>query len=238
VQLYTLSKGYHRYLTLTKLPQEKWEAITVDMTQMRRHDGSGGPLAEDERIDDIQFYTDPAAELIIDDVVLYDAAPEGETQPFPKRILFTGWFDSGAQGKEWPGDFEIVAKEKPLTWKAAKSVPNARTDTPWIRVHLRGERPLGEITRLRFQYHLTEGDSMRVVLNNRTAKDGHVIELKGLKRGEWAETTVDFSADSKRADGSTGKPQKGDKVDEIQFLLPKGATLLVDDVLLYEPGVK
>src|SRR5262245_14325549 len=47
VQLYTLSKGFHRHLTLTKLPQEQWQALTVDMTQMRRVDGSGGPLAED-----------------------------------------------------------------------------------------------------------------------------------------------------------------------------------------------
>lgn len=238
VQLYTLSKGYHRHLTLTKLPQEKWEALTVDMTAMRRPDGSGGPLAEDERIDDIQFYADPAAELLIDDIVLYDAAPDGETAPFPKRILFTAGFDTGAQGKEWPGDFTIVPKEKPLTWKAAQSVLNPKTDFPWMRVHLRGEQPLGDVTRFRFQYHLTDSDSMRVILNNRTAKDGHVVELKGLKRGAWAETTVDFTADSRRADGSAAKPQKGDKVDEIQFLLPKGATLLVDDLLLYEPGVK
>jgi hypothetical protein len=31
-----------------------------------------------------------------------------------------------------------------------------------------------------------------------------------------------------------GKP--GDKAAEIRFLLPKGAELLLDDVLLYEPG--
>jgi hypothetical protein len=32
------------------------------------------------------------------------------------------------------------------------------------------------------------------------------------------------------------KPKKGDKVDEIHFLLPKGGELLLDDLLLYEPG--
>lgn len=46
VQLYSLSKGYHRYLSLKGLPQEKWQSGTVDMTAMRRPDGSGGPLAE------------------------------------------------------------------------------------------------------------------------------------------------------------------------------------------------
>src|SRR5204863_4839338 len=48
VQIYSLSKGYHRYLSLTKLPQEKWSEGTVDMTAVRRPDGTGGPLSEDE----------------------------------------------------------------------------------------------------------------------------------------------------------------------------------------------
>jgi hypothetical protein len=117
-------------------------------------------------------------------------------------------------------------------------VLNPKTESPWIRVLLRGERPLGDVTQLRFRYHLTEADTMRVLLMNRTAKDSHFVELKGLKKGEWSETTLDFTADSKRGDGTAAKPAKGDKVDEIQFLLPKGATLLVDDVLLYEPGMK
>src|SRR5262249_44075208 len=162
--------------------------------------------------------------------------PAEEKRPFPERILFTGWFDTGRQGKEWPGDFAIVSKPAPLTWKAAKSVDNADLGQPWLRVHLRGERPLGETTHLRFRYHLSGADSMRVLLVNRTAKDSHVIELKNLKGSEWAEAVLDFSADSRRLDGSKGKPAKGDRVDEIRFLMPKGAELLVDDLLLYEPG--
>ena len=69
------------------------------------YDGSGGPLAKDERIDDIQFYVDPRAELLIDDIVLYEAAPPGETRPFPRRVIFAGWFDTGRQcfrrGEPW-----------------------------------------------------------------------------------------------------------------------------------------
>jgi hypothetical protein len=68
VQIYSLSKGYHRCLTLTDLAQEKWQDLTVDMTTARRPDGTGGPLSADERIDDVQFYTAPDAELIVDDV--------------------------------------------------------------------------------------------------------------------------------------------------------------------------
>jgi inosine-uridine nucleoside N-ribohydrolase len=226
VQIYSLTKGYHRYLSLTKLRQDKWESATVDMTKVRRPDGSGGPLSEDERIDDVQFYADPRAELLIDDMVLYDAAVSGEKRPFPKRLLYTGWFDTGKQGKEWPGTFEIVDKQGSF-WKAAKSVDNPDLGGPSIRLHLRGERPCGEATQLFFRYRLSGAETMRVALVNRTAKTTHTVELKKLKAGEWAEATADFGGEKLRA---------GARVDEIHFLLPKGAELLVDDVLLYEPG--
>jgi len=229
IQLYSLSNGYHRYLALHGVEQGKWVPLTVDMTAMRKPDGSGGPLAENERIDDIQFYVDPKAELLIDDIVLYDAAADDERRPFPRKLLYTGWFDSGKQGKEWPGTFDVVDKN-PLPWKAAKSVPNAQTESPWIRLHLRGERPAGEKTHLNFQYRLTGVDSLRVVLLNSTAKTTHEIELKGLKQGEWTAGFADFSL------AKSGGPKSGDKVDELHFLLPRGAELLLDDVLLYAPG--
>ncbi|HTU90802.1 MAG TPA: nucleoside hydrolase [Gemmataceae bacterium] len=223
VQIYSLTKNYHRYLALTGLPQGRWQSATVDMTQCRRPDGSGGPLSADERIDDIQFYIDPAAELLIDDIVLYEAAPEGEKRPFPRRVLFTGWFDTGKQGKEWPGDFEIVPHKPP---KAAKSVLNAERGAPWIRLYLRGERTLGAKTHLRFRYHATGADAMQVALVNRKKKERHLLDLNEMRKDEWTERTLDF----------TKQTRAGERVDEIQLLLPKGAELLVDDVLLFEPG--
>jgi purine nucleosidase len=226
VQIYSLTKGYHRYLSLTKLPQDKWESATVDMTKVRRPDGSGGPLSEDERIDDVQFYVDPRADLLIDDMVLYDAAAPGEKRPFPKKFLYTGWFDTGKQGKEWPGTFEIVDRQGSF-WKAAKSVDNPDLGGPSIRLHLRGERPCGEATRLSFRYRLTGAETMRVALVNTTKKTTQTVGLAKLKTGEWAEATADFGGEKFRA---------GERVDEIHFVLPKGAGLLVDDVLLYEPG--
>lgn len=230
VQIYSLTNGYHRYLAVKDLPQGKWQSATVDMTKARRPDGSGGPLSENERIDDVQFYVDPRAEVIIDDVVLYDEAVPGEKRPFPKSIQYTGWFDTGKQGKEWPGTFDIVEK-KGYFWKAARSVEKEGSGS-WVRLHLRGERPLGETARLFFRYHLTgDSPSLHIGLVNRTQKTTHFVELKELITGKWAEATVDFTSASK---GS--KPRAGDKVDEIHFLLPKGPELLIDDVLLYEPG--
>jgi len=227
VQIYSLTKGYHRCLTLTNLPEGSWQTGTVDMTESRKPDGTGGPLSEDERIDDIQFYTAPGVELLIDDIVLYDAAPADEKRPFPRRIHFTGLFDTGTQGKEWPGTFEIVAKPKPLTWKAAKSVLNAKTEKPWIQLKLRGERPMGAATALSFAYQLKGAESMQVVLVNRTTKKEDLVELEQRKPGEWATRTIELTGDS--------KPAVGDIVDEVHFLLPAGAELLIDDVLLFEP---
>jgi inosine-uridine nucleoside N-ribohydrolase len=238
VQIYSLSRGFHRYLSLKGLPQERWEEMTVDMTAARRPDGTGGPLAGNERIDDIQFYADPAAELLIDEIILYDAAVAGETRPFPSHALFTGWFDTGRQGKEWPGDFQIVEKGTPASGKAAESVPNADLGKPWIRLYLRGERPLGETTHLTFRYRLAGVDSLQVHLVNRTVKDHHLIDLKNLKKDEWAEATVDFTTASLRGDGSDATPRKGDRVDEIWFVLPEDGRLLLEDLLLYEPATR
>lgn len=226
VQIYSLSNNYHRHLTLTNLTQGIWQSATVDMTHARRPDGTGGPLAGDERIDDVQFYVTPDVELFIDEIVLYEAAPAGETRSFPKRIIFTGWFDTGQQGKEWPGDFEIVKHDPPLTWKGAKSVGNPQTNTPWIRVQLRGLRPLSEWNRLRFRHRLTGGDAkLRVVLANSQNGQNWEAALSNLQPGRWAEASVDF----KIAAGESF-------ADELQFSVSPGMELLVDDVLLYEPG--
>jgi hypothetical protein len=200
------------------------------MTAVRRPDGSGGPLSENERIDDIQFYVDPRAELIIDDIVLYDAPVAGETRPFPKQILFTGLFDTGKQGKEWPGDFEIV--KGGYFWNAARSVPAKAGDGNWIRLGLRGKRPLsGATTDLFFRYHLTGTDSMKVILAN-SVGGAYPVQVKNLKKDQWAAATVHFGPQP----GDKAQTLQGSVAEEIQFLLPANATLLIDDLLLYKPG--
>lgn len=226
VQIYSLSNGYHRSLTLHDVPQKKWQELTVDMTHARRPDGTGGPLSENERIDDIQFYVDPRAELLIDDIVLYDAPMKDEKRAFPKRIQFTGWFDTGRQGREWPGDYKIL-DHKGVFWDAAQSVPMKNGKGEWIRLDLRGERPLDEKPRLFFRYRVKGTKSMDVILSNRTTKKNHVVKLENLTEDKWTETTVNFDASG---------PHKAETSDEIQFLIPKDAELLIDDVLLYSPG--
>jgi inosine-uridine nucleoside N-ribohydrolase len=218
VQIYSLSNGYHRQLVLTDALQGQWGEATVDMTAARRPDGSGGALAADERIDDIQFYVAPQAELVIDDIVLYDAAAPSETVPFPKRFLFTGWFDTGRQGMEWPGDFEVVPHEPPLKWKAAQAVETPDKEARWIRVDLRGQRPLGERATLRFRYRLSGADSIEIELGRAVRK------LAALRQNEWSNAAIDYSPGFRT-------------VDQLVFRVPRAAQLQVDDVLLFEPRV-
>jgi hypothetical protein len=223
VQIYSLTNGYHRCLTLKGLPQGKWMEGNVDMREARKPDGTGGPLSENERIDDIQFYCDPRAEMLIDDIVLYDAAVEKETRPFPQRVLFTAGFDSGKQGKEWPGAFEVAQKEG-FFWHAAKSVPDPADERKaWIHLGLRGERPINPGTHLCFRYKLQGDDSMTVSLSG--AKIKSIIFLSDLKKGEWRYGENQFDFD-------------GDPAHEIVFRTSRGATLWIDDLLLYEPGKK
>jgi inosine-uridine nucleoside N-ribohydrolase len=220
VQLYSLSNGYHRYLSVSGLEQGRWLDGCVDMTQMRRPDGTGGPLAKGERIDDIQFYVDPRAELLIDDFILYEAAAEGEKRPFPKRVFFTGLFDTGKQGKEWPGEFEIVDHEKPQTGKAAKSILD-KEGKPRLVVGLRGERQLSPAVDLTFRYKFTGDGEIAVSLTNAKNKTDAAVKFTP-KTGGWNEVTLKFSGT--RA------------ADTITFTLPDKSELLIDDVLLYTPG--
>jgi len=245
VQIYSLTNGYHRHLVLRDLPQGRWKHAVVDMTLARRPDGTGGPLSEGERIDDIQFYLDPdgagrrrglpplgpdrrvlatTPSVLIDDIVLYDAAPSDEKARFPKRFIFAGGFDTGRQGNEWPGDFEIVADDG-YFWKAARSVQNPETKAPWIRLHMRGRRQLAEHTRLTFRYRASSTKPIRVSLVD--AKTGSATLAQSFKptaKGEWRRVTLDF------------KPGSLAEADEIRFTASPGGEFLIDDVMLYEPG--
>jgi inosine-uridine nucleoside N-ribohydrolase len=229
VQIYSLSRGYHRHLTLTDLPQEKWQELIVDLTKARRPDGSGGPLEEGERIDDIQFYTDAGAELIIDDIVLYDrhAPKEPIVLPFPARPIFTAWFDTGKQGKEWPGVFEIVDKVKPDTGKAARSVPKEGSDLNWIKLSMRGKRPVSFFTSMRLRYQTTGKGEATVKLLHHTGKAAGIAQTLEATDGKWSEVFMDFVGEKQPGF------EPGPFYDTLVFEMPRGVTLLIDDVMLY-----
>ena len=231
VQIYSLSNGYHRYLSLADLPQEQWLDLAVDMTAARRPDGSGGPLSAGERIDDIQFYVEPRAEeLRIDDIVLYDAAAGDENRPFPKRILFTGWFDTGKQGQEWPGEFEIP-DDSGYFWKAARSIRKAGGQE--IRINLRGHRPRGESVQVDFRYKTAVAGPLVVVLNDPVQGHNLRASIAELEPGDWQRASVTLSAPSGTVPASD---ERSASAAEVLFTFAGEDPLLVDDLLLYEPG--
>jgi len=221
VQIYSLTNGYHRQLVVKGLPQEKWQLATVDMTQARRPDGTGGPLGENERIDDIQFYIDPNAQILIDDVLLYDAGGKDQRQPFPRRILFTGIFDTGKQGQHWPGDFVLVPDAGNF-WRAVQSVENPETGKPWIRLGLRGLRRVGPKTAVSFRYQVKGAKAIQVQLLNSKSGEVQTAMATELEPNRWSGKTVEFATTELTA------------IDELRFILPKDATLLLDDVLIFE----
>ena len=218
--------AWNRAVGELRVQKEKWQDGCVDMTQMRKPDGTGGPLSENERIDDIQFYADPRAELLIDDIVLYDASDVNETRPFPKRFLFTGLFDAGKQGKEWPGDFEIAQKQG-YVWHAAKSIPHPTAkDLAWIRVNLRGDRPVGDATHLSFRYKLEDADTITVRLESTDKNISAVLNLKNLKQNDWTEAKLEVEPNVLRSGGS---------LRDVTFTLPSAGRLWIDNLLVYEP---
>ncbi|QDU30104.1 Pyrimidine-specific ribonucleoside hydrolase RihA [Anatilimnocola aggregata] len=222
IQLYSLTNGYHRYLSLQGLQQDKWQTGCVDMTAMRRPDGTGGPLAVDERIDDIQFYVDPRAELLIDNIALYEAAPASESRPFPRRIHYTGWFDTGKQGVEWQGAFEIVEYAKPRKWKFARSLSRADGSSQ-ISLSLRGQRELDEkvVLQLKLQAPANTELKIQLLLSGETQGSSQVLSLPA---DDFQTVFLQF------------KVPTGTKVDEIQITSPAGVVFGIDDVLLFTPA--
>ena len=217
VQIYSLTNNYHRRRVLAGLLPGEWREADVDMTELRRPDGSGGPLSEGERIDDIQFYVDRAAQVLIDDILLYEEGDGRDFDGFPKRVVFCGGFDTGAQGKEWPGRFSIVPHEKPRAWKAAQS-----KGAPLV-VDLRGERPVfGPELRLRVLAR-RRGDGLVTI---DAGQVGERPALAGLDPGGdgWKLYVVGF---------------RGLKsVRELRFEVPEGVELTIDDLLLFEPAAE
>lgn len=74
VQLFDATAHDNRHIRLKDVKQEEWTFTYLDFTHdSRRNDGSDGPLAAGNKVDDLFFFVDDVdAELFVDEVVLYD----------------------------------------------------------------------------------------------------------------------------------------------------------------------
>jgi len=78
VQIFDLTAMDNRHVVLRDLKQGEWTTAQVDFTRdARRNDGSDGPFTAGNKVDDLFFFLEPIpgkeADLVIDEVVLYDA---------------------------------------------------------------------------------------------------------------------------------------------------------------------
>ena len=85
---------------------------------------------------------------------------------------------------------------------------------------------MGATTKLRFRYHLTGADKLRIELASSKTNSKLSRDATGLKKNEWAEAEVIFRSTE------LGNPV-GVFVDDLRFILRSDTTLLVDDLLLY-----
>jgi hypothetical protein len=77
VQIFDVADQDNRHVRLQDLKQNEWTFLHVDFTKDgKRNDGSDAPFAAGHPVDDIFFFVDAGAELLIDEVVLYDRGRE------------------------------------------------------------------------------------------------------------------------------------------------------------------
>lgn len=86
VQIFDVTDQDNRHIHLTDCLQGKWVTQYLDFTRDgRRNDGSDTPFAAGHMVDDIFFFVQPddreqGVELLVDEVVLFDAAPQTKRQ--------------------------------------------------------------------------------------------------------------------------------------------------------------
>ena len=77
-QIFDVTDSDNRHVVLKGLPQGKWQFVHVDFAKDGiKNDGKQTPFAAGHKVDDIFFFIDDG-ELLIDEVVLYDAGEKGK----------------------------------------------------------------------------------------------------------------------------------------------------------------
>jgi len=80
VQIFDLTAGDNRHIHLQDLKQGEWTFRHLDFTRdSKRNDGSQGPFAAGNLVDDLFFFLpakSPEVELFLDEVVLYDGGSQ------------------------------------------------------------------------------------------------------------------------------------------------------------------
>jgi hypothetical protein len=172
------------------------------------------------------------------------AAEHGRPKHFPHRIwAFSGfearppsfgWFGATERNNipDYPGN-TAARRGTPLKkWAALKTGMNP----------VPGPR-MGAVNKLYVRYYLKGTDAARFQHYSLSSGDNCNVLVSGLEQGEWAETVMNFTRDSRRNDGSPGAFKKGERMDDLQVYVGKPGTgkkyeIIIDDAIFFaeEPG--
>jgi hypothetical protein len=180
------------------------------------------------------------------------AAPEEKTEArgaaradtarparFPHRIWAACDFEGQTPDYTWFGKKETEDIPK---YPGNRTALRGEAVKEWF-AHQAGINPvpgprMGKSNGLYLRYKLEGTDTAQFQHFNLSREDNHHIVVSGLAEGKWAEVALDFTARSRRNDGSPGAMVEGDRMDDLKVFLGKAGDgkpyeLLIDDVICF-----
>jgi hypothetical protein len=97
---------------------------------------------------------------------------------------------------------------------------------------------MGKVNKMYCRYKLWGTDQAQFQHYSLTCSDNCNIRVSGLTTDKWTELTLNFTADSKRNDGSPGAFKEGERMDDLKIFIrdPKNGAdygMIIDDVIFF-----
>ena len=158
---------------------------------------------------------------------------------FPHRIWAACDFEARTTDYGWFGTAETqnIAKY-PGNVTAMRSRESQEHSSRYVGINPVPGPRMGEINKVYFRYYLKGTTDAQVQHFNLSENDNHHIRASGLTEGRWSQVTLNFTADSKRNDGSPGAMKQGDRMDDLKVFLGrfgdgKEYEMILDDVIFF-----
>jgi hypothetical protein len=153
---------------------------------------------------------------------------------WPERILLHEDFDGPK--RDWDGRVVTVDRPSGKT-SALAAAPMAKNYARRARIgaywdHIRA----ATTTQIKFRYYVSKDVPLTIYVFDLTRKDNLRHDIQQPVVGRWTDVTLNVGTQFGRVDGSNGKLQAGDAIDDIFFFAGKAGgeelDLVVDDVEL------
>ena len=148
---------------------------------------------------------------------------------FEARPANFGWFGRAetANIPKYPGN---AAARRGTALKKGAALKTGMNPVPGPR--------MGKVNKLSVRYYLKGTDTVRFQHYSLSSGDNCNMLVSGLVQGKWSETVLNFTADSRRNDGSPGAFKEGERMDDLQVYAGKagdGKTyeVVIDDAIFF-----